>query len=191
MGAVKKLIIGAVAVAGLVIITGCLLITVPFLALSTDTSPDAEGSTATTHEVDETFRVEQIEYTVTGVRTAETVESGDTAEQADSIFLIVKLEVVNRGDQSAHIGSDIFTLVDSQGRKHYNDREARRAVENNVVSVQLDPGVSKRATIVFDVPRDQTGRQLVIEPVATVSTADNHIVNLSTTGWPHVRTARS
>jgi hypothetical protein len=159
----------------------------------TSQSDGASASTATAtatatpdrslnHSLGESFRVgsgdQTVEYTITDVRTASQVGSDAVGAEADGEFVIVRMELENVGSESFDVSSDPFTLVDDQGRSYDVDREAQVYPDNAIVFEQLDPGLSKEGVVVFDVPPDQTGRELKIEPVGVFSTADPHYVAL-------------
>lgn len=183
-------------VAGIVIV-GFLggFVVVGISALSgSDATGEAEGSNpsqqqaATTetrefnHSVGDTFTVGDgariVEYTVTDARTTDTIGSGFSTEEADGVFVVVEVRMTNRGDESLDMSSSNFRLVDDQARSYETDRDAVFAVEDNVIYEQLDPGVTKRGVLVFDVPPEQSGRELEIRPAGIFSTAEEHYVDL-------------
>jgi hypothetical protein len=152
---------------------------------------DGSGSAATAtgtparnlrHSTSETFRVgggeQTIEYTVTGVRTASAV-GGSYGAEADGIFVPVEIRMVNVGRESLDVTSRPYRIVDGQGREHETDSDAVIHAEDAVNFEQLDPGLSKRGVLVFDVPADQESRTLKIEPAGMFSTADDRFVELS------------
>jgi len=136
----------------------------------------------TTHDIGDTFTVgsggQAIEYTVTRSNTRQVVGSGVTSEEADGQFVIVELEMTNVADESTSISSNIFALVDGQDREYETDSDAIIAVDNNIVFEQLDPGVTKSGVLVFDVPEDQSSRELRIDPAGAFSGADSQFVTL-------------
>lgn len=151
-------------------------------ATPTATSTPASTAQATTHDIGDTFTVgsggQAIQYRVTDMKKRQTLGSGVLAEEADGVFVVVAIEMTNQADESVSISSNLFTLVDDQDREYDTDSDATVAVENNVVFEQLDPGVEKSGVLIFDVPTDQTGRKLQIDPAGMFSTADSHNVTL-------------
>ncbi len=145
-------------------------------------SGDSEAQPeATTHAVDESFQVgsgdQAVEYTVTSVRTAGNL-GGQYGEDASGEYVVVVMQMENLGGESFDIGSNLFTLVDSQDREYDVDTDAQVYLENGILFEQLNPGLSTRGAVVFDVPPDQQGRELKIEPAGMFSDAEPHYVEL-------------
>jgi hypothetical protein len=134
------------------------------------------------HTMDETFRVgsgeKTIEYTVTDVTTGRAIGNDVAGAEADGMFVAVEIRMTNVGDESLDISARPYRLVDGQGRSYETDSEAMVYADDAVVFEQLDPGLSKRGILIFDVPPDQSSRQLKIEPAGVFSTADPHYVRL-------------
>jgi len=176
---IRNVVVGVIWVFAVLIIIGA-------LAGSGGTGDDPAKSQntpePTTHSVGETFRVgegaKSIEYTITDVSVQDNVGSGITAEEADGVFVVIQIEMTNVGDESLSLSSNVFTLVDNQDRGYDTDSDAILAIEDNVIFEQLDPGVTKEGTLVFDVPQDQSGRELKIEPAGIFSDAKEHYVSL-------------
>jgi RNA polymerase subunit RPABC4/transcription elongation factor Spt4 len=135
-----------------------------------------------THSIGETFTVgsggQSIEYTVSSAEEYDTIGSGMLAEEADGVFVVVEMEMTNVADESVDISSNMYTLVDSEDRQYETDTQAMTRAEDSVVFEQLDPGVTKRGVVIYDVPTDQIGRQLRVEPAGALSGADEHSVEL-------------
>ena len=135
------------------------------------------------HVINESFVVgsgsQRVQYQVFDSYTAETVGSGYTAVEADGKFVVAEIGMVAAGDESVRISSSQFTLVDQQGREYDVDTDALIATQYNLVFEQLDPGVSKSGVLIFDVPEDQTKRQLRVGASGMFSTAGPHYVQLN------------
>lgn len=132
-----------------------------------------------THSVGETFQVGELSYTVNDVSTRQVVGTNPyLQEEADGEFVLVDIEITNEGQESTRISNSHLTLVDSQDRTYSVDSDAFAAVENSFTFEQLDPGLSKSGTLVYDTPPSQEGRQLQVDPAAMFSTASPHFVDL-------------
>jgi hypothetical protein len=135
-----------------------------------------------THEIGETFTVgsgeQKVEYTIESMDTSDSVGSGISEEEADGEFVVIELTMKNAGKETFEVSDRHIKLVDSQGREYEADSDALLAIEDPIVYEQLDPGISKTFTVVFDVPPDQQDRRLMLEPVGILSNADEHYVNL-------------
>lgn len=134
-----------------------------------------------THAVGETFTVgsgeKTVEYTVVSVETASNV-GGEYGEDADAQFVVVELKVTNKASESFTVSSNMFTLVDDQGREYDVDTDAMVYADDPIIYEQVDPGVTKTGIVIFDVPEDQQTRQLKIKPAGMFSTARDHLVIL-------------
>lgn len=154
-----------------------------------DGSAQQEALTATPtaepiprHDMNEPFVVgsgaKRVEYTVTNATTTERV-GGSFGETADGVFVVVALEITNVGDESFDLSSNVFHLVDSQGREYDTDTEAVIRAENGLSYEQVNPDLTITGVVIFDVPSDQTGRQLRVDPAGIFSGAESHYVRLS------------
>jgi hypothetical protein len=76
--------------------------------------------------------------------------SPESAERANAAFLVINIEVRNEDMSASTI--PVFQLVDEEGRTY--DESSAGAMSQGFFSVfeKLNPGVSKRADIAFDVP---------------------------------------
>lgn len=133
------------------------------------------------HEVGESFVVgngdQTVGYTVTDVRVANSI-GGEFGVEADGVFLIVDMEMTNNAQESFLVDSSLYSLVDSEGREYEVDSEAVGYVEESLLLEQVDPDVTTTGTLVYDVPTDQEGRQLQLQPAGFFSTARTHYVDL-------------
>lgn len=144
-----------------------------------DTSNEEDSLESRTHSVSENFKVGELSYVVNDVSTRQVVGTNRyLQEEADGEFVLVELEITNEGQESTTISNSHLTLVDSQDRSYSVDSDAFAAVENSFTFEQLDPGLSKEGTLVYDTPQSQEGRQLQVSPSAVFSTAEPHYVNL-------------
>jgi hypothetical protein len=146
----------------------------------TDGGGDGDGEDKT-HNVGESFVVggggKQVRYTVNDARTQRAVGGEYVGAEADGEFVILRLEMTSLADETIRISSNIFTLT-ADGNEYETDSDAILAMEDNVIFEQLDPDVTKRGTLVFDVPTSAGDRALVIDPAGTLSGADSHRVLL-------------
>lgn len=149
------------------------------------TPPPTLTPDPTVHQIGERFVVgdvekDPVEYRVISTEYRESVGEGYFTEDADGVFLVVTIEMTNVGQDTTLITDDIFTIVDSRDREYSTDSDAIFYVAEDtvVVAEQLDPDVTKRAILVFDVPQDQNRPQLKIDPAGFWSIEDSHYVIL-------------
>src|SRR3989304_734677 len=72
-------------------------------------------------KIGDTIVTENIAYQVTKITKADVVGDSFLGEKADGVFLIIDLNIENKGKESVEILSDYFTLIDSQGREFDTD----------------------------------------------------------------------
>jgi hypothetical protein len=111
----------------------------------------------------DTVVVNNIAYKVTNYR--ETHDLGDKffGESADGIFIVIDMELENQGTKSTQITSNNFKLIDSKGREFETDNSAWIYLDNNVLLKQLQPSLSTKCQIVFDVPNPILEEKYLLE----------------------------
>lgn len=160
------------ALAGATFLAGC---------ADEDGGGDGADESMPTHAVGEIFTVgsgdARVEYAVAKVRTAPAI-GGQYGVTADGEFVIVTLSLANRATESFRLSSSVFTLTDDQGRSYDVDTEAMIHADDPILFEQVGPDVQMSGTIIFDVPENQSGRALEIEPAGFMSNAATHAVEL-------------
>lgn len=101
---------------------------------------------------DQTVIVGDVAYKMTSWHEAKKLEDTFDSTTAQGIFIVVDLQIENKGTQSIQISNNYFKLVDSQGRKFDTDNAAWVQLENNLVLKQLQPSLPINGQLVFDVP---------------------------------------
>jgi hypothetical protein len=156
----------------------------PTVDQTPDPTPTAQptAESAPTHTQGESFVVgsgeQRVRYRVTGATTADQVGGSDFGAEASGEFVILSLQIENVGQESFDLSSRVFRLIDSQGREYETDNEAGVYLEDSIEYEQLNPGLTVEGRIVFDVPTEQQGRMLQIEPAGVFSGAEPHLVRL-------------
>lgn len=121
--------------------------------------PKENGISA--YSLNEEITIGDFKYTLHGVKSKTQVgESIMGVEEADGIFLIADVTVENIGNEPEYFQDNIF-IVDSQGREFEEDIDAKMYYGyDNLFSGmdKLQPGLPKRAEIIFDVPKDTEGK---------------------------------
>ncbi|MFC9833391.1 DUF4352 domain-containing protein [Rhodococcus sp. NPDC127530] len=104
-------------------------------------------------------------FVVTGIETGLS-SIGDNpylAEDADGQFILVHVNVTNiSGKPQSYFGSN-QTLVDVLGREFTNNTMAAINVDaENAIGGDINPGITKSVTIVFDIPVDATPKAIEV-----------------------------
>ena len=85
--------------------------------------------------------------------------SGDVQEKSDGIFLILDLTVENIGKKSEDFSPNLIKIIDERGREFEHDFNAEIWMDDeyDISYEQIQPGLSKRGKIIFDVPENLKG----------------------------------
>jgi len=78
-------------------------------------------------------------------------------EKADGIFIILDVEVENTGNSANYLMDSYLKLVDDQGREFSPSTAAAIYLKpegSALMFEQVNPGITKKGKIVFDVPKD-------------------------------------
>jgi hypothetical protein len=99
-------------------------------------------------------RVDALVWSVDSVETAETV--GDMTyglgEEADGTFVIVRLTVKSKKDETAAIASETVQLASGGTLTEPDDEAAIGLDEATLIYEEVGPDATKSATVIFDVP---------------------------------------
>ena len=74
-----------------------------------------------------------------------------------NILLIIDVEVENTGNEADYINNEIY-IIDNQGREFEQDDDAWIYLDDNFIFEELNPGLTKKGQIIFDVPKDIEGK---------------------------------
>ena len=137
-----------------------LLVSMPTIS----TSPEVNNGDSSSQHMDTTsnygfgdeVKVGEMVYVVDSAHTAQYIGTDFMGVQADGIFVVVDLTIKNTGSETKHISSSFMKIVDGEGRIFESDEEAWIYYDDNLVFKQLQPGLSTRGKVIFDVPKDAT-----------------------------------
>lgn len=105
-------------------------------------------------------------YEVTSATTAATIgeqEFGSGAK-ADGQFVIVKLSLTNNKDETKTFSDSSAKLVTTDGKSYETSSDAIFAVEDSLILKDIQPDLTTKGTLVFDVPPAKVaGSKLVVE----------------------------
>ncbi|WP_255355838.1 DUF4352 domain-containing protein [Frankia sp. CpI1-P] len=102
----------------------------------------------------------RLEFVVAGVDCSKTrLGDGILALRADGRFCLARVTVRNTGDTSAALDNTTELLWDDHGDRHEANFLARFKLDENLWD-SINPGETKRGTLVFDVPRDAQPQEL-------------------------------
>lgn len=107
--------------------------------------------------------VDALTWRVQGVRTAATLgDPGAFGEKADGRFVVVKLSVTSNHDEAVTL-SDSMVKLEVEGTTYDSDTSALiGSGETPFFLDDLGPDITKRGTVVFDVPPSKIGRPMAL-----------------------------
>jgi hypothetical protein len=116
-------------------------------------SGDGGSASGQTAKVGDRVTLKGTTYRVTS---AETTDSLGTNEfdtvQANGQFVVVKLTLTNRKDEPATILEDNLRLIGGNGKNYTTSTDAILAVEDSFLLEEIQPDVSQKGTLVYDLP---------------------------------------
>ncbi|MBU9705937.1 DUF4352 domain-containing protein [Paenibacillus sp. AK121] len=116
------------------------------------------------------------EFTATGI--SEKGSVGDITTEGK--FVVVSVKVRNVGSKPVNIDSNYFTLYDSNGRKYDPSGDANSYLKEQFAFDSLNPGLSRKAQVAFEVPIDAVGFSLdARDNMFDTQYADKVTINLS------------
>ncbi len=126
---------------------------------------------------DQTVIVGDVAYKITSWH--ETKKLGDVLDSttARGIFIVIDLQIENKGTQSIQISNNYFKLIDSQGHQFDTDNAAWVQLESNLVLKQLQPSLPIKGQLVFDVPNSATSTTYNLE-ITEISSHDKKYILL-------------
>lgn len=136
---------------------------------SSDTNTTAEkAAPAPAAKIGDTVTDKDMDFSVTNLTTAKTLGSSFTKKDAQGTFQVISLKITNQSKETKTIDSSMFQLTDSQGRTFDRSVEGQSAQGFSeggfdLFLQQVQPGLSVNGDIVFDIPADATGLQLIVK----------------------------
>ena len=117
-------------------------------------------------KIGDTVTDSDLAFTVTEVSTAKRLGGQFFQRDAQGTFHVVTLKIENRGKETRTTDSSQFKIVDSQGREFERSVDGQTAAglsrgKVDLFLQQIQPGLSFTGDIIFDLPADATGIQLI------------------------------
>lgn len=135
---------------------------------SSTQSKEEQKASETVAKVGEAVEDSGLAFTVMGVDTASSLGNSYSLRNAQGVFYVVTLKIENKGTETKTVDSSMITLTDSQRRKFDRPIEGQTAkgLSQGKVDLflqQVQPGLSVTGNIVFDIPKDASGLNLIVK----------------------------
>lgn len=123
-----------------------------------NTAPAPEPVVPTTYSLGEPVQAGDFQWTIKSVTKESEIGErfGDTlvGETADGVFLIFDVEVKNTANSAKYLQDDFLKLVDNQGRAFSASTASLYLGDESFLFDEINPGITKKGKVVFDVPED-------------------------------------
>lgn len=128
---------------------------------SETTNDEKKEEEVKTVSVGETATVADVGFTVSNVKTTEVIDPGNQfvdPAKASGKFVIMDVKIDNGQKEALTIDSSFFKIKTADGTKYEpstsTDVTMAMDLDSSFFLTQINPGLSKSGTIVFDVPKD-------------------------------------
>jgi hypothetical protein len=105
-----------------------------------------------TYRIGDSFKTGYTRYQVNGIQWKTRLGDAYFGKTADARYLLVNVQIKNEDRENRMIQN--FTLVDEQGATYDETADRMYLGDKSLFLNTLNPGVQKRAVLVFDVPPD-------------------------------------
>lgn len=116
-------------------------------------SGDGGSDSAKAAKVGDKVTLKGTTYRVTNAETTDSLGSNEfDTVKANGQFVVVKLTLTNREDEPATILEDNIRLIGGNGKSYSTSTDAILAVEDTFLLEEIQPDVSQKGTLVYDLP---------------------------------------
>jgi len=137
---------------------------------STSTSGQKnEATPEVTNKIGDAVTVGYFTFTVDKAEQKASVGGQYSSSTASGIYQLVFVTALNNDKEPRYVDSNMFKLVDSQGREFTTSTEATTSYtlsqggKWDFFLKQLNPGLEQEGALIFDIPKDATGLKLEVK----------------------------
>jgi len=152
------------------VILGVLQNTESDSSVNTDSEEKSSLNSIPIYNLNETFIIDNFQYNFKKVQSTSYVGNEYFGEEASGEFLIFNLEVKNLGNEAEYINNEIY-IIDEQEREFSQDDDTWAYLEDNFIFEELNPSLTKKGQIIFDVPKGINGKLCIKRDVWSDSCA--------------------
>ncbi|MED0707115.1 DUF4352 domain-containing protein [Aneurinibacillus aneurinilyticus] len=147
---------------------------------STPADIPSQPSTQTIFKMNEPVQVGKLTYIIHSIDDKKEIGNAYLKKTTDNMFLIVNASIKNNDKESRIIDRNLFSIIDSEGRK-YDAMPSVDSYVNDNVSFFLEsvnPGLTRKGNIVFEVPPDIKGLKLEVTSGYALAGDETKLVDL-------------
>lgn len=133
-----------------------------------NTLVEQPAKTEVVNKINETVTVGYFSYVVYKTEKKSTMGSQYYSKTANGIYDVVYMALRNNDKEFRYADSNMFKLIDSQGRSFTASTEAMTAYsmaggsDYDLFLKQANPGLTIQGVLIFDIPKDATGLKLEV-----------------------------
>ncbi|MDU9371582.1 DUF4352 domain-containing protein [Staphylococcus ureilyticus] len=153
----KKGLFGCLGCLGVVVVIVIIIAVIATVSGGGDSSSSNKNETKDA-KIGEKVKVDDIEYTINSVETADSVGNQYVSSSADGKYIVADVTVKNNGDESITIDTELFKIIDgdaTNGADSSASTDANTSASNpsdiGFFLEKLNPGNEKTGKVVFDV----------------------------------------
>lgn len=163
----KKGLFGCLGCLGVVVVIVIIIAIISAVMGGSDSGGESGGKSDSSKEekkefaIGEKVKVDELEYTVNSIETADTVGNQYTSSKANGKYIVADVTVKNNGDESIMIDTNLFNILNGDATNKADgtaSTNANSSVENpgeiGFFLEQLNPGNEKTGKVVFDVSEE-------------------------------------
>ncbi len=135
---------------------------------SIDTKVDKEGKeNGIKGTIGQSYNLGSLTYKIERVKFKKFIGGIYTLNKADGVFLIITLTVTNKEQKQVQIDNSFFKLVDESGAVYDYSPDGTATLEltefpgETFMGMTINPHVSKKAKVVFEVPKKKRNYKLI------------------------------
>ncbi|MED0676946.1 DUF4352 domain-containing protein [Aneurinibacillus thermoaerophilus] len=142
-------------------------------------APKAEAP-AKTYKVGEAVPVENFIYTVSKISNKKQIGNEFLNKKTENTFLVIDVAIKNGDKEARMMDTSLFKLKDANGTEYDPDAEADMYVngDNPFFLSNVNPGLTKKGKIVFELPTDAKGLQLEVNSGVGTAAGKTELINL-------------
>ncbi|MFE4201982.1 DUF4352 domain-containing protein [Aneurinibacillus aneurinilyticus] len=141
--------------------------------------PKAE-TPAKTYKVGEAVQVDNFTYTVSGTSNKKQIGNEYLNKKTENTFLVIDVAIKNGDKEARMMDTSLFKLKDANGTEYDPMAEADMYVNGDspLFLANVNPGLTKKGKVVFELPTDAKGLQLVVSSGLGFSGGKTELINL-------------
>ncbi|MED0680650.1 DUF4352 domain-containing protein [Aneurinibacillus thermoaerophilus] len=134
---------------------------------------------AKTYKVGEVVPVEKFTYTVNKVSNQKKIGNDFMNKTTEGTFLVINVSIKNGDKEARMMDTSLFKIKDANGTEYDPFAEGDMYVNKDPLFLSnVNPGLTKKANIVFELPTDAKGLQLEVNSGVGTAAGKTELINL-------------